>query len=489
MAHPTGNPVWRRPPGTRGLALLVATLLALGSTASAARADERHDQPLIAPSPTTVSGEGHDHGTATPAIARHMAGGNVRRYTDGQQATYRMRVTQTLQPKGPYAAEPQTSSLDLVLTETVTTDRRGPLVTLAVSEATAEGFLAETEQRSALGRRVSFRPDSQVAHVVLKEGRNGEPDLLDLETIKAFGDLGEIRMADLALRAHLLNPVVPSEAYAAGQSFQDTAALPAGWTQGAQTISGSITVNGQEERDGRTVIRLSATHVSTDTLLRVRAINNAVEALQGNEPPDPNEFFAGTLFNALFPPGSTYESLMPPLPLQIDIQGRRAGGNRGNRKAGRPRRRLGLVLVCLLAFGMAACTDPQRNVHAVSLNLTGPLQMNHQSVVDRQTGVLLSSEVTATARMSGKVYPIPDELKAVLAPELSGLSMAEVGMDADWTISQELVGDIPEPGRTGPMGGRGTPAVLGGGVALGLAAFMLVRRRSKQASGASPAVL
>lgn len=460
---------------TRFTAALVAALLAVGSSVSAARADDEHG-PLNAPSPTTVSG--HEHEVETPEMVRRMAGGNSRRYAEGQ-ARYRVNVTQSLQPSGRHPAPAQTSSMELLLTETVSSDQDGHLVTIEVADASAEGFLAEAEEQSALRRSISFRPDEKAARMVLKAGDGATPNLLDAETVAPFGDLGAVRMVDLALRAHLLNPVLPSDRHAEGESFDDVAHLPAGWSFGHQTFTGSVTAGGREQREEREVVRMKATHVSTNTLLRVRAMDNAKEALQGTVAPDPNEFFAGTLFNALFPEGSTYESLMPPLPLQPST------GRRSRREPSRrpPRRRRGaaVALGCLLLLSLAGCSDPNRNVDVVSLNLTGPIQMNHESVIDEATGVLLSSQVTASARLAGNVYPIPPEA-AVLVPEhLSSLSQADIGLDADWTITEELESEIPEASLAASLSSPG-PIAVGIAVVAGLAAVMVLRRRKGRQS-------
>ncbi|HEX2054275.1 MAG TPA: hypothetical protein VHJ78_11200 [Actinomycetota bacterium] len=469
-----------RPRRLRLAAVLLTGLLAAGSSAGAVRADEGpHDDNIVAPSPTTQSG--HEHEVERPEMTRTMAAGNARRYVDGQKATYRMRVTQRLQPKGPHPADPQTSSMDLLLTETVTEDRDGPLVTLAVTEASAEGFLAEAEERSALERKVRFRPQAGSARLVLRTGPGGEPDLLDLDTVAPFGQFGHIRMVDLALRAHLLNPVLPSANYRDGQSFQDSANLPAGWSLGAQVLTGSLTVVGRGERSGKPVVHMKGTHVSTDNLLRVRAIDNAVDALQGKAKPVPNDFFAGTIFNALFPKGSTYESLTPPLPLRPQAPAARRNDPAPRRRR-RPRRGRGLVLAAIVLVGLSACSDPRRNVDVVSLNLTGPLQVTHETVLDRGTGVVLSSEVTASARLEGKMHLIPEELVPHLSPQVAGLSQAPIGMDADWTVTQELEGPLPAVSAAARLGG---PATIAAAVAIAMlvAAALLVRRSRRAKAG------
>jgi hypothetical protein len=468
--------------GTRFAGGLVALLLAAGSSMSAARADETH-APLDLPSPTTDSG--HHGEVPRPSMARLFDGGNVREYRDGDELTYRMKVEQTLHAKGPHTAEPQTSTLDLTLTESVKVRDGRPAVTLEITEAQAEGFLAEAEESSALERKVTFAPGDDDLRLLLKAGEDGEPDLLDPETIRPFGDLGAVRMADLALRAHLLNPVIPSEEFSEGDNFDDNAAFPAGWTRGPQTLDGSISIEGTGEQDGREVVRVNGVHVTTDTLLRVTAMDNAVEALQGLAPPVPNDFFAGTLFHALFPKGSTYESLMPKLPLSVSLEPRRRLPASPKR---RRRRGLGLALGCLLMLGLASCKVPQRNPDVVSLNMSGPVQLNHESVVDRSTGVLISSEVSATARLTGNVYPIPEVLVPHLVPEVNALSGAPIGMDADWTITEELRTDLPEAAAAAGSGGALVPVGLGLVLVLGAGTVALVRRRrsSKEPSGSEP---
>lgn len=441
-------------------AALVATLLALGSSMSAARADETpHDEVEL------------------PGMARKMAGGNARTYSEGDELSYRVKVTQTLQPKGPQAADPVSGTLELVLTERVTEDDDGALVTVEVTEAKAEGFLADAERESALGRKLQLRPRSGEMRVILEEDSNGNPDLTNAEAISAFGDPGAIRMVDLAIWSHLLNPVIPSDDYNDGESFTDTAALPSGWSLGPRTVDGSITVEGAATEEGRDVVRVKGVHVSNDGMLRVRAMDNAVEALQGKEKPVPNDFFAGTIFDALFPEGSTYESLMPPLPLKaVPAQRRRPVKARK-----RSRRGARLVVVCLMTLlGLAACNNPAQNEGVVSLNLQGPVQLNHRSVVDQETGVLISSKVDATANLTGNVHKIPPELLEVIPENLRSLAGVEVGMDAKWTVDEELAGELPQPPAFTSIAPKALIAV---GFALLALALVLSLRRGKPPTG------
>lgn len=461
---------------TRVLAALVAALLALGSSISAARADETpHDGPLNAPAPTTDAG--HDHEVELPRMARRMAGGNARTYREGDELSYRVKVTQTLQPTGPQPAGPVTGTLELVLTERVTEDDDGPLVTVEIAEAEAEGFLAGAEEESAQGRKLELRPLPGQFQVVLEENSSGEPALTDPEAIAAFGDVGAIRMVDLAIWSHLLNPVIPAGEYDGGESFVDTAALPAGWSLGHRTVDGSITVGAARVEGGRDVVRARGVHLSSDGMLRVRAIDNAVEALQGQARPVPNDFFAGTIFNALFPEGSSYESLMPPLPLKpVPAPRLRPAAPRK-----RPRRGSRIAVIALTTLlGLAACTNPAQNEGVVSLNLQGPVQINHESTLDVETGVLISSEVTATASLRGNVHKIPPDLMPLVPPNLQALSGVEVGMDASWTVTEELVGDVPEPSSFASIAPR---SLVGVGAALLMLALVVFLRRRK---GAEP---
>jgi hypothetical protein len=460
------------PGGTRILAALVAVLLALGSSAGSARASENHTVPPSAPAPTGTPG--HEHGTGGfPDMERTMAGGTVRDYSDGDRLAYRVKVEQKLQPTGPHPAGPQTGSLEMVLVESITIDGDGPLVTLEVTEASAEGFLAEAEEAAALQRRVQFRPSSSQVRLVMDSNSDGRPTLGNPETVKSFGDIGALRMVDMAIKAHLFNPVIPSDDYAAGDSFKDTGSLPAGWALGYHTLDGSISVEGPAVEDDRDVVRVKGVHIASANLLRVRAMDNAEGALQGLEEPEPNDFFAGTLFNALFPPGSTYESLMPPLPLQIPQPQARRTTRPGPRR--RPRRSSGVLLGCLLLLGLAACSDPARNVDVVSLNMEGPMQMNHESVVDEATGVLMSSRVEASLRLTGRVYPIPPDMLPLLPEHLRVLSEAPIGMDAEWTITEDLESEVPEP--TGFAAIAPQAMIAGGVVILGLALALFLRRR------------
>ncbi|HEX2180361.1 MAG TPA: hypothetical protein VHL54_12745, partial [Actinomycetota bacterium] len=153
----------------------------------------------------------------------------------------------------------------------------------------------------------------------------------------------------------------------------------------------------------------------------------------------------------------------------------------------RRRRGLRLALGCLVLLGLASCKVPERNPDIVSLNLTGPIQMNHASTLDRSTGVLTRSEVTANARLTGNVYPIPEVLVPHLVPEVNALSGAAIGMDADWTITEELQSDLPEAAAVAGSGGVLVPVGLV--LVLGAGTVALVRRRkgSDQANSGDPA--
>ncbi len=128
---------------------------------------------MDAPAPTTDAG--HHEEVALPDMARKMAGGDARTYRDGDELSYRVKVTQSLQPKGPQAADLVSGTLELVLTESVTEDDGGPLVTVEVTEAEAEGFLAEAEEESALGRKLSSRPRSGQMQVSWRRTPTGTP--------------------------------------------------------------------------------------------------------------------------------------------------------------------------------------------------------------------------------------------------------------------------------------------------------------------------
>lgn len=257
----------------------MALLVVFGPGAGSAGADPDHDLPLDLPPPP--ESEQREPREAWPEMERVLEGGNARRYTDGESHTYRMTVRQRLQPHGLYEAGSQASRLEMVLTETVKLDGDEPVVTLRVTEASAEGFLAEAEELAARNRTLVLRPSGPQTRLVLKQGPDGRPNLMDPEAIAMFGELGHIRMVDMALRAHLLNPALPAGSYRTDETFPAAATLPAGWTNGFQSFEGGVTVAGEERREGRRAVRMTGVQVSSDTLLRVRAMDNAVEALQG----------------------------------------------------------------------------------------------------------------------------------------------------------------------------------------------------------------
>ena len=70
---------------------------------------------------------------------------------------------------------------------------------------------------------------------------------------------------------------------------------------------------------------------------------------------------------------------------------------------------------------------------------------------------------------------------------MSSLPLANIGMDANWTITEELEGDLPSPAAGAAVGGRG-PAVLVAVMVVGLVAVLVVRRRkASRAPGEPPA--
>lgn len=172
---------------------------------------------------------------------------------------------------------------------------------------------------------------------------------------------------------------------------------------------------------------------------------------------------------------------MPSLPLTVNAEPRRRP-DPGRRP--RPRRRIRILLAgCLLLVAGAACSEPEQNPAAVSLNLRGPVQFNHESLIDRASGVLVESEVTATARLSGSMYPIPQVLWPALPDELVALSEAAYGMDGEWTITQHLESDLPAAGAPAGLLTAGGALLL-----LGLGAGILIRRRNTNGSTTAPPV-
>lgn len=131
----------------------------------------------------------------------------------------------------------------------------------------------------------------------------------------------------------------------------------------------------------------------------------------------------------------------------------------------------------MMLLVLAACNNPERNVDIVSLNVVGPMQIDHDSVVDEETGVLLSSRVEAAIRLTGQVYPIPDSVMPLIPENLRVLSRADIGMDADWTITEELQGEVPE--RSGFASFAPRALIVVGAAVLLLALVLFLRKRSK----------
>lgn len=400
----------------RAVALATAAALLLAATASAVA------QP--SPSPDAGAVSGTDLRVDYPA-------GNARTFAGGEQNTWSIHMSQSLQPRGPHEAGSVESSMDLELTESVEVlgDGRTEL-TLEVTDAQAFGFRAGKEQAEALGRRLTAVYDGKSLTLPHPE-----------QSFGFFGTPGAIHMADVALKAHIAGPVLPAD-YAEGDELDSQAVLPAGWSKFSHRLEGTTTVGASQQRQGAELVGLTSTQ-SAGTEISLPSLDNPVETIQGGEA-DLNEFFLATIFKVLAPPGTEPRSLLPDFPMQIgDARVHDDAPRRRKRASGR--RRIGpALLACTALLAMGGCAShPQFAGVATSVRLDGPMQFQQKASLHIDSGILVHSATEASAALTGTTIRPNDQAREDLGEQLWALTGVDVALDASWTIEQVLTSELP----------------------------------------------
>ncbi|MBW3591770.1 MAG: hypothetical protein KY393_07995 [Actinobacteria bacterium] len=324
--------------------------------------------------------------------------------------------------------------MDLELTESVAVLGDGTVeLTLEVSDAEAFGFQAEIEQAEALGRRITLTYDEE--GLVLPD-----PE----QAFAFFGTPDALHMADVALKGHLIQPVLPASEYHEGQQINSEAVLPAGWSRYAHRLEATTTIGDSKQRQGVEVVNMASTQ-SADTELLLPSLDNPVDTIQGGEA-DLNEFFLATMLKVLVPPGTDPYSLLPDFPIQVGDAHLHDHAQR-KRRAPRPRRprRAGpTFLACAALLALSACAShPQFAGAATSIRLNGPIQFQHQSALHQSSGILVHSGIKASAELAGTTIQPNEETREDLGEQIWALTGVDLTLEASWTVEQILTSELP----------------------------------------------
>ncbi|MEX2586963.1 MAG: hypothetical protein WD602_03085 [Actinomycetota bacterium] len=442
-----------------------AAALATGAAFLLAATGAAVDHPLPAP---------QQLGSGDAALEVAYPAGNARSFVDGEHNVWSIHMSQTLQPRGPHATGSVESSMDLELTETVALQRDGTAeLTLEVTGAEAFGFQAALEQDAALGRGITL---------------TSGPDRLaisgDEESMDFFGTPDEMRMADVALKAHLLNPALPAQSYEAGDAFTAEAVLPTGWSRYAHRLERATTAGDARRRQGVEVVSMVST-AGAETEINLPSLDNPVETIEGGEA-QLNEFFLATMFQVLVPPGTDPASLLPDFPIQVGDAHVHDHAHRKRRPKPRRRTCRQAVLACLALVALSACASHPQYANAMtSVRLGGPIEFQQESTLHRSSGLLVHSVTRASAQLSGTTIRPDDAALEDLGEQLAALTGLDVQLDGSWTIEQTLISELPqEPAAAADT--FSTPVVAVGLAVVAALGIGLLVRRSKADSSSSP---
>ena len=312
---------------------------------------------------------------------RYLPLGDARRYVEGEHH-YTISLELTKSGRAPDEVGAQTTRLKMDLRELVSThDGRPTDVRLTVASATAEGADAEAERDAAVGRFITIEPKDTSWEISFGGG--------------ALGTEGQVRAADLALIAHLMAPTEPKRPPAAGGSMPEHAILRTGWSTRRLELTGLSTLTEVRDERGR-----------------------QVSAYQGN--------FDAEAYVSLRV-GST------PAPTEGEVANAQAAAF------------VAAPLVCLF-FLVVPCLIPGVYSSLIqaprpTVDMNGPLHIDQQALVHRDTGRLLKVEGTGSAQIGGAMPKINlSRTTPAVARQLSG---SEVGLDLSWTFTEELADRWP----------------------------------------------
>lgn len=364
--------------------------------------------------------------------------------------------------------------MDLEITESVVASGNGTAeLTLEVTDAEAFGFRAEAEQQEALGRRATFTYNGKGFELSENE-----------ESLAFFGTPGSLHMADIALTAHLISPVLPQQDWEETEELTETAVLPSAWSNTVHRLQGATTVGPSEQRRGVQVVSMDSTK-RADLEVSLPSLDNAEETILGGEP-QLNEFFLATMFQVLVAPGTPPESLLPDFPIQVGDAHIHDHAHR-RRRTRRRRKGLGRTLLAGVALAaLSACASHPHYAETVtSIRLDGPVQFQQESSLHASSGVLIDLVTQASAELSGTTIQPNDEAREDLGEQLWALTGVDVALIANWSIEQTLVSELPAEAAD-----RSNPsdwAIPAGLVLLAVVAIGVLLRRRPGKDAAEPA--
>lgn len=375
---------------------------------------------------------------------RQIESGNSRSYEEGETRRYRIEIQQKVVARVPNEAPPKESSLSLVLEEKVSApDGQDPQLRIAVVEATAGGEDAENEKQHALTRTATITATSS-GYAFAFPG-------------EALGTDGEVRLADVALLAHILAPAHPTGGDRE-RAFADTATVPTGWSDRPLSLRGSMNAGKSSIVNDRKVLAMNGSH-DADATLSMNVVDNAKEASQGADP-ILDGYFRRVIVESMG------EQANPILPIAlipvafIDLTT--------------------FVIACVFTFGTApGCEDLDEEEGVIRLRLSGPMKMESKAQLHDSTGLLLTSEGTGSATFKGAIPSPPPGRR--LKPSAAKIAGAPIELAFTWTYKESLEGEWPKDSSSLLYYAAAAVAAAGVLILLAVIARRLIRRRSAEA--------
>jgi hypothetical protein len=202
----------------------------------------------------------------------------------------------------------------------------------------------------------------------------------------ALGTEGQIRAADLALLAHLMAPTEPKVRPAVGGSIPEAADIRTGWATKRLTISGQSTLAAERREGGRAVSLYQGT-------------------LQGEAP-------------------VSLRLGLGPAPSAADVANSVGDG----------------VIACFFLLALP-CLFPgvfSSFITDATVNMTGPIQIQQNAVLHRESGRLLRVSGSGTAQIGGNLPTINLSRSRTAPAEARELSGKDVGLTLAWTFEERL---------------------------------------------------
>lgn len=385
-----------------------------------------------------------------------MFGGVSRKLEHETVQRYRVHLKQTLIARGPQIQTvPRVTELRMTVEERAfAPEGADPYVTVTVVDASATGPDAEIEKSAALGKG-------------FKVTYSGDEMSFDFGG-KQIGKVGELRMVDLALINHLLDPVGQPRGLslnkdAKGQARSDSATLPPGWSADDLALTGSSSVVNEDPYRGHRAATVSNTHSGT-AHMDLAIFDDANPATEKFDPVA-NGFFSSLFRSDPAISASPLKNLfLAPLAV-VDL--------------------FTFVFGCIFTLGFfPGCEEDTQQDGHVTVDMSGPFSSEATATVHRRSGVSITSSGKGTLKLDGSLPqpppPAPGTPQARSARSAGGLAGAALGLEVSWEMTRTLEGEIPDDGLWWlPF----VAAILGAAAVVAIIAGTIVKRRNRRAAG------